>query len=190
MLKYLNMSLSAWRAGQYLATGVVPIFIRGDPQPAVSSQSIIYSVKHNEGPRSGLQNEQKPGNMVGATGFEPVTPCAQGRCATRLRYAPTGLKQGDFHSNRFSSYRGFAWVDLDFRTFWFDRPVFGIKSSVRSPGNPKKPLSPLLRKPENARASLIFPVRRRWFSRASACILYGALSFARDSFTRLPLPFH
>ncbi len=27
--------------------------------------------------------------MVGATGFEPVTPCAQGRCATRLRYAPT-----------------------------------------------------------------------------------------------------
>jgi hypothetical protein len=27
--------------------------------------------------------------MVGATGFEPATPCAQGRCATRLRYAPT-----------------------------------------------------------------------------------------------------
>src|SRR6266852_6896228 len=32
-------------------------------------------------------NENK---LVGATGFEPVTPCAQGRCATRLRYAPTG----------------------------------------------------------------------------------------------------
>src|SRR5260370_39990157 len=29
--------------------------------------------------------------LVGATGFEPVTPCAQGRCATRLRYAPTEL---------------------------------------------------------------------------------------------------
>ena len=28
--------------------------------------------------------------MVGAIGFEPTTPCAQGRCATRLRYAPTG----------------------------------------------------------------------------------------------------
>ena len=27
--------------------------------------------------------------MVGARGFEPPTPCAQGRCATRLRYAPT-----------------------------------------------------------------------------------------------------
>jgi integrase len=27
-------------------------------------------------------------SMVGATGFEPATTCAQGRCATRLRYAP------------------------------------------------------------------------------------------------------
>jgi hypothetical protein len=29
--------------------------------------------------------------LVGARGFEPPTPCAQGRCATRLRYAPTLL---------------------------------------------------------------------------------------------------
>src|SRR5438477_9528031 len=29
--------------------------------------------------------------VVGALGFEPRTPCAQGRCATRLRYAPTVL---------------------------------------------------------------------------------------------------
>lgn len=28
-------------------------------------------------------------SMVGAAGFELATPCAQGRCATRLRYAPT-----------------------------------------------------------------------------------------------------
>jgi hypothetical protein len=34
--------------------------------------------------------------LVGATGFEPATPCAQGRCATRLRYAPTILD----YSNR------------------------------------------------------------------------------------------
>jgi hypothetical protein len=27
--------------------------------------------------------------MVGASGFEPETSCAQGRRATRLRYAPT-----------------------------------------------------------------------------------------------------
>lgn len=26
--------------------------------------------------------------MVGAAGFEPATPCSQGRCATKLRYAP------------------------------------------------------------------------------------------------------
>ena len=30
--------------------------------------------------------------LVGARGFEPRTPCAQGRCATRLRYAPTLLR--------------------------------------------------------------------------------------------------
>src|SRR5690348_2165577 len=28
--------------------------------------------------------------LVGAGRFELPTPCAQGRCATRLRYAPTG----------------------------------------------------------------------------------------------------
>ena len=28
-------------------------------------------------------------NLVGAGRFERPTPCAQGRCATRLRYAPT-----------------------------------------------------------------------------------------------------
>ncbi len=28
--------------------------------------------------------------VVGAAGFEPATTCAQGRCATRLRYAPFG----------------------------------------------------------------------------------------------------
>ena len=30
--------------------------------------------------------------LVGATGLEPAAPCAQGRCATRLRYAPTAYK--------------------------------------------------------------------------------------------------
>ena len=36
--------------------------------------------------------------MVGATGFEPATPCAQGRCATRLRYAPTAFILHHFRS--------------------------------------------------------------------------------------------
>ena len=26
--------------------------------------------------------------LVGETGFEPATPCSQGRCAARLRYSP------------------------------------------------------------------------------------------------------
>ena len=29
--------------------------------------------------------------MVGTAGFEPATPCPPGRCATKLRYAPTRL---------------------------------------------------------------------------------------------------
>jgi hypothetical protein len=29
--------------------------------------------------------------VVGASGFEPETSCAQGRRATRLRYAPTAV---------------------------------------------------------------------------------------------------
>src|SRR5690348_9564492 len=37
---------------------------------------------------------EKRQRMVGAIGFEPMTPCAQGRCATRLRYAPTDFSGG------------------------------------------------------------------------------------------------
>ena len=37
-----------------------------------------------------VQMEDCRSKVVGAIGFEPMTPCAQGRCATRLRYAPTG----------------------------------------------------------------------------------------------------
>ena len=36
--------------------------------------------------------------LVGARRFERPTPCAQGRCATRLRYAP--LKKHENHSTR------------------------------------------------------------------------------------------
>src|SRR4051794_33493380 len=31
-------------------------------------------------------------NLVGTAGFEPTTLCPPGRCATRLRYAPTSGK--------------------------------------------------------------------------------------------------
>ena len=38
------------------------------------------------------------GGLVGAAGFEPATTCAQGRCATRLRYAPDGQPTPDHNS--------------------------------------------------------------------------------------------
>ena len=38
--------------------------------------------------------------LVGAIGFEPTTPCAQGRCATRLRYAPTVVEDLNNYSRR------------------------------------------------------------------------------------------
>src|SRR5678815_92249 len=41
--------------------------------------------------------------LVGATGFEPATPCAQGRCATRLRYAPTPANSIRFRAPRASA---------------------------------------------------------------------------------------
>ena len=42
--------------------------------------------------------------LVGARGFEPRTSCAQGRRATRLRYAPTVRKTDcSLHSERGST---------------------------------------------------------------------------------------
>ena len=43
------------------------------------------------GVADGPRRWKSPKRLVGAIGFEPTTPCAQGRCATRLRYAPTGM---------------------------------------------------------------------------------------------------
>ena len=44
------------------------------------------------------QNQKKTSNdvffkklLVGTAGFEPTTPCPPGRCATKLRHAPTPL---------------------------------------------------------------------------------------------------
>ena len=42
--------------------------------------------------------------MVGAIGFEPTTPCAQGRCATRLRYAPTLVNESILNYDREGSH--------------------------------------------------------------------------------------
>ena len=34
--------------------------------------------------------ESRPGSLVGVAGFEPATPASRTRCATGLRYTPTG----------------------------------------------------------------------------------------------------
>src|SRR5215475_5442766 len=55
-----------------------------------------------------MEPRWNPGSrkVVGATGFEPATPCAQGRCATRLRYAPTRL---DYPTSRPDPRRSREW---------------------------------------------------------------------------------
>src|SRR3989442_12010155 len=50
--------------------------------------------------------------VVGATGFEPATPCAQGRCATRLRYAPTRQEYSEKRAQRHEALRPRAGVAL------------------------------------------------------------------------------
>ena len=44
--------------------------------------------------------------MVGAGRFERPTPCAQGRCATRLRYAPTNQQLTVDYTTNFSQRQG------------------------------------------------------------------------------------
>lgn len=41
----------------------------------------------------GLTTSREAPSDIGAPRFELGTPCAQGRCATRLRYAPTVIAQ-------------------------------------------------------------------------------------------------
>ncbi len=41
--------------------------------------------------------------MVGASRFERPTPCSQGRCATRLRYAPSATSKAILHRDETKS---------------------------------------------------------------------------------------
>jgi hypothetical protein len=53
---------------------------------------IVPRLHHNAAPpkfTSSNNNSLSCRNLVGASGFEPEASCAQGRRATRLRYAPT-----------------------------------------------------------------------------------------------------
>jgi hypothetical protein len=62
--------------------------------------------------------------MVGAAGFELATPCAQGRCATRLRYAPTFLHHRTKLTLREMLHNGFTPQTQLF--------FFGFKNSVKN----------------------------------------------------------
>ena len=48
-----------------------------------------YKNRYNSGGVQESMNANSLRVLVGARGFEPRTSCAQGRRATRLRYAPT-----------------------------------------------------------------------------------------------------
>ena len=51
---------------------------------------IVPKLHHNAAvPKCGSSNWLIVKDLVGASGFEPEASCAQGRRATRLRYAPT-----------------------------------------------------------------------------------------------------
>ena len=60
-------------------------------QPLEASKQ--YKRRRPRTDRSGTGSRQRHDRrsleMVGARGFEPPTPCPPGRCATRLRHAPT-----------------------------------------------------------------------------------------------------
>ena len=53
--------------------------------PAGLSDDVIVHLQED----CGEDEESNSLNLVGAPGFEPGASCAQGRRATRLRYAPT-----------------------------------------------------------------------------------------------------
>ena len=63
--------------------------------------------------------------LVGARGFEPPTPCAQGRCATRLRYAPTG------ENVDYPTCPPFGWRSMLRRLFMMREPVGGDRAGIK-----------------------------------------------------------
>ncbi len=54
----------------------------------IDMQKGRHSRPFNEKPPKGRRREN---SMVGEKGFEPSTLWSQTRCATRLRYSPTGV---------------------------------------------------------------------------------------------------
>src|ERR1700704_1055535 len=83
-----------WTAVSSIATVVAALATAASPAPLQHSPTIAMSIVSAGALGEYVRNTSiETMKVVGATGFEPATPCAQGRCATRLRYAPTLLRR-------------------------------------------------------------------------------------------------
>ena len=63
--------------------------------------------------------------MVGAAGFEPATPCSQGRCATELRYAPLS----EYSTRQIIYYHFYNYLSTNFLNFFY---FYLFNSSIAS----------------------------------------------------------
>jgi hypothetical protein len=85
--------------GMEIASIVEPVPLHGTRPPAGHEDHVgpaIWCRQRRHGGKQGggtthasLTRCLGTRKLVGAAGFEPTTPCPPGRCATRLRYAPT-----------------------------------------------------------------------------------------------------
>ena len=76
--------------GEHLLLGKGEELSGGREKPSILADARTCRLDHM---RFGLQPAGAAGKvwdrLVGATGFEPATPCTPCKCATRLRHAPT-----------------------------------------------------------------------------------------------------
>src|SRR6201996_3880032 len=100
VLRYAKLSLWTERSipMQLIRAHARRTFRRRGSQPKTASAAISaniisqYSFRYKILSRGCAHaRSEEVNSMVGAEGFEPPTLCSQSRCATRLRYAPTGL---------------------------------------------------------------------------------------------------
>ena len=80
--------------------------------------------RHSAWKADALPTELFPHHMVGTVGFEPTTPCSQGRCATKLRYAPP------FFSSSLKARVIIHYILLFVNTFFYFFICFFILSSI------------------------------------------------------------
>jgi hypothetical protein len=152
----------------------------------------------------------KKHKLVGASGFEPETSCAQGRRATRLRYAPTFAEHQFYFNFGFSTLRRCTGdsrsaqkarpseTSIRCLMVWnishFQRKGFRLRASMPSPGRLfVKPGCQPEKVPTNN--GCVHSVHSHWFSsgpRAYSLLLVRYLAYLEDfaggRFTHKSLP--